>query len=66
MEKCFATKGMYTCNVKLVIVSILDPCDPNPCQNVTEDATCTPSPDGEDAMCSCPEGFTGMYCETGE
>ena len=36
------------------------PCDVNPCQN---DGTCVV--DGENFMCQCVNGFSGMTCEIG-
>lgn len=39
--------------------AVVDPCDPNPCLN---GGTC--AADGDNATCSCADGFEGDLCET--
>ena len=40
---------------------MIDPCDPNPCQN---DGTCADL-GGGDFLCFCNDGFRGTHCEEG-
>lgn len=39
------------------------PCRPNPCQN---GGTCMKGPKRSSFQCSCPDGYSGTFCEVGK
>ena len=43
-----------------VLIVHLNPCDPNPCQNLR---TCIPDLTDQTYICLCDGGFTGTNCE---
>ena len=45
--------------MKIIYVLVVDPCEPNPCQN---DGLCLPGKDGS-FTCQCVDGYSGDVCE---
>lgn len=52
----------WTEEYELILFSVPNPCDSNPCQNM---GACLPDFFSDSFVCACAEGFEGIVCENG-